>query len=797
MPSTNVTNLNETQAESRGEKLWKRMLDYRRDARLSLARALLVTESYKETEGLPSPIRRAKAFEKVVTGIPIYIEEDDLLAGAFAAKPMDFEWYPEYAVDQDMLFQNVDDVLEKDYGQDDMEKIIEYFKDRCLQSSFLSRLSEAQRKKIAETCEEGAWVYRAKTTLDIDRGYHSADYEKVIQKGFLGVLAEVEQQLRETKIKDDESYQRANFLRGLTIVLKAGMEYARRHAALARELSKKAEGKRKAELERIAEICDWVPAHPARSFREAVQSSWFLHVLMHLETRAQESPGRMDQYLYPFYKRDIQEGKISDAEVLEILECLRVKMSTLRLFTSVRYKEIVSGEAQYHNVTLGGQTPDGKDATNELSYLFLEAAFRARTPHPTLSIRYHDKAPRDFLMRGLDLVRVGLGFPAFFNDDSSIPWLLSQGVSIETARGYCLAGCVHHTISGQTSPFDALFMGIPKCLEVTLHNGVDPRTGKEVGPKTGAFDDMKTFDELFDNFKRQVQYFSEEAAEIIGEQRIARLEIVPTMLCSAFIDDCIKKGRSCSGNGARYNIVIQIPVGIIDAVDSLAAIKKRVFEERSIGKEELLNALASNFEKGERIKKLLLSAPKYGNDDDFADSIAGDLYSWWWKMVSAIDAPYGVKNLPAPYSVSAHGAAGKRTGALPSGRLAEAPLADGSVSPCPGADMNGPTAVVNSAGKIDQIPLFGTLLNMKFHPSALKGEEDLGKLLALVKTYFEYGGKHIQFNVVDTKTLREAQEHPELYRNLIVRVAGYSALFTELSQKIQDEIITRTEFQMV
>jgi formate C-acetyltransferase len=400
-------------------------------------------------------------------------------------------------------------------------------------------------------------------------------------------------------------------------------------------------------------------------------------------------------------------------------------------------------------------------------------------------------------MRGLDLVRVGLGFPAFFNDESSIPWLLSQGVPIETARGYCLAGCVHHTISGQTSPFDALFMGIPKCLEVTLHNGVDPRTGKEVGPKTGEFKDMKTFDELLDNFKRQVQYFSEEAAEIIGEQRIARSEIVPTMLCSAFLDDCIKKGRSCSGNGARYNIVIQIPVGIIDAVDSLAAIRKRVFEERSIGKEELLNTLASNFENGGRIRKLLLSAPKYGNDDDFADSIAEDLYSWWWKMVSSIDAPYGVKNLPAPYSVSAHGAAGKRTGALPSGRLAEASLADGSVSPCPGADIHGPTAVVNSAGKIDQVPLFGTLLNMKFHPSALKGEEDLGKLLALVKTYFGYGGKHIQFNVVDTKTLRAAQDHPELYRNLIVRVAGYSALFTELSPKIQEEIITRTEFQRV
>lgn len=778
---------------TRGQRLWERILGYRQTAKLSLSRAKLLTASYKETEGQPPPIRRAKAFEMIVTKIPIYIEEDDLLAGSFAARPMDLEWYPEYAVDQEMAAAELDGFLAEGDTIEEVREIIDYFRDRCLQSSFLSRIDDEERKIIEETCDPGAWVYRAKTTLNIDRGYHSVDYQKAIQKGFLGVLEEVESELQSTPVKDDESYQKRNFLKGLAIVLKAAIQYARRHAALARELASKAEDSRKMELEKIAEICEHVPANPAHSFWEAVQTSCFLHVLMHLESRAQESPGRMDQYLYPYYKRDIEEGRLTKEEAIAILECLRVKMSTLRLFNGVLYNETISGEAQYHNVTLGGQTLDGGDATNELSYLFLEAASLTKTPHPTLSIRCHDKLPEDFALKGLELVKSGLGFPAFFNDDSSIPWLLGFGATLEAARGYCLGGCVNHIVPGQVSPMEALFFSLPKCLELALHDGFDPRTGKQLGPKTGEFTDFETFDNVVDAFKKQAQYFSKQGAAIINEQRVARAEIAPTMLSSAFIDDCIKNGKSCSGNGARYIILMQVSVGMIDVADSLAAIKKCVFEDGKISKQGLLEALRINFKGKEDVRKILLSAPKYGNDDDCVDSIAAELYAWWRRMVSEIDAPYGVKYIPAPYSVSAHGAAGKRVGALPSGRLAWTPLADGSVSPCPGIDTHGPTAVMNSAGKIDQTPLFGTLLNMKFHPSALHTREDLKKLYALIKTYFGYGGKHVQFNVIDNKTLREAQKHPERYRNLIVRVAGYSALFTELNPSIQEEIIRRTE----
>lgn len=794
MSAEKVISLAGNSPEYRGKRLWERALENRKHAKLSLARALLVMDSYRETEGLPSPIRRAKALEKIVTGIPIFIDSDELLVGAFSAKPMYFEWYPEYAVDQEMLSQNFEGVLAEHHSREDITRIINYFKDSCLQSSFFSLLDETQRRKIKETGEDGAWVYRAKTTLDIDRGYHSVDYNKAIQKGFLGVLAEVENELLDTRIHDDDSYRKVNYLKGLAIVLKAGIQYANRYASLARELAGKNSGSRKSELETIANVCDRVPANPARGFQEAVQTSLFLHILIHLESRAQESPGRMDQFLFPYYQKDIREGKLTPEAALEILECFRVKMSTLRLLSSIKYNEIVSGEAQYHNVTLGGQTSDGRDATNELSYLFLKAAERTRTPHPTLSIRCHDKMPKDFAIKGLELVRGGLGFPAFFNDKSNIQWLLSIGASIEEARSHCISGCLHSTVPGQTSPFDVLFISIAKCLELALHNGFDPRTGNQLGPKTGEFSQMHSYDDLLRSFKTQVETFSKEGGAIISEQKIARSQIMPAMVSSAFIDDCIKTGKGCLADGARYNIIIQAPVGMIDAADSLAAIKKCVFEDGAIGKQELLEALALNFKDREQLRKLLIRAPKYGNDDDFADGIAVELYGWWWKMVSEIDGPYGVKQLPAPYSISVHGAAGKRVGALPSGRLEGQPLADGSVSPCQGADVNGPTAVINSAGKIDQVPLFGTLLNMKFHPSAMKTDEDLKKIYILIKTYFDYGGKHAQFNVVDSKTLKEAQKQPERYRNLMVRVAGYSAYFTELSSNVQDEIIMRTEF---
>ncbi len=421
---------------------------------------------------------------------------------------------------------------------------------------------------------------------------------------------------------------------------------------------------------------------------------------------------------------------------------------------------------------------------------------RTRTPHPTLSIRMHDKLPDDLALKGIELVSTGVGFPAFFNDSSCIPFLLDMGVPIEDARNYVLGGCVVPNIAGQVGPGQPISFHLTKCLELALHDGFDPHSGKQVGPHTGKFENFKNFDEVVNAFKKQTEHFSIEAATIMNIQRCLREQMICPVFNDALTDDCIKKGKSSLGDGARFQIHYHNGRTMINVADSLAAIKKCVFEDKSVSRKELIEALLCNFKGKENVRKLFLAAPKYGNDDDFVDTLCNDLYRWWREMVVNLDAGYGVHYMPAAYSVGGHTTAGERTGALPSGRLAGVSLAEGSLSPAQGSDINGPTAVINSCCKVDQSKILATLLNMKFHPSALKTVEDRQKLLALIKTYFDSGGKHVQFNVVDKNTLLEAKAHPEMHRNLIVRVAGYSAFFTELSPTMQDEIIARTEHSL-
>ena len=786
---------------TRGQRLLRQLLEDRNNSRIFLWRARLLTASWKETEGLPTPIRRAKALEKIVTEIPLYIEDGQLLVGDFAAKPVWGEWYPEFSpgtVLKDLeseegirsyQAQGVDTVEFKEIG--------EYWRDRCVEKAFFSYVRPEKRDVWKNMGEENCYIVRHRALLDRLGGYHCVNYEKVIKKGLLGMLAELEEELQATAITDDDSLRKVDFLKAAEIVLKAAIRYAKRYASLARELATNAEGERRSELLKIADMCEWVPANPPRSFHEAVQTAWLVHVLVLLETRAEgESPGRMDQYLYPCYKRDIEEGKLTKEEAIELLECLRIKMSSLRQFSSRFFIEGMSGDAQFHNVTLGGQTPDGKDATNELSYLFLEAAHRVKTLHPTLSIRVHDRMSEDFALKGIELAGTGVGFPAFFNDNSHIPFLLEMGITPEEARDYAIGGCVVPVIPGAVGPVQPITFHMAKCLELALFNGFDPRTGIQVGPETGMFEEFETFDQVVEAFKKQVEFFSLEAAEVITLQRLLRERLICPMFNDVLTDDCIKRGKSSLGDGARYRMNYHNGRTMIDAADSLAAVKKCVFETGSIHKGELLEALRNNFQGKEKVRKLLLSAPKYGNDDDYVDTIAADLYRWWQKMSTGLDSAYGDKYMACAYSVGGHVPAGERTGALPNGRLAGRPLSDGAVSPSQGVDTKGPTAVINSCCKIDQNKILGTLLNLKFLASTLKTKENRKKLLFLIQTYFDGGGKHIQFNTVDRATLLEAQKHPELHRSLIVRVAGYSAYFTELSRGMQDEIIARTEHSL-
>jgi len=781
--------------DTRGQRIWSRVRDNRYTAKLSLARARSVTASYKETEGLPVPIRRAKAFEKIVTEIPIYIDDEQLLVGDFAAKSMWAEWYPETAVDWVLedLKTGEAPYMAKEQEVTEQREICDYWKNRTVEYAFLSTMSEEEKQRLFETTDQGAFVYRALFVLDKFSGYHVVSYEKVIKEGLLKIIAEVEEELKAVSILNDESFRKANFLKALVIVYKAAIQYANRYAALAREMAKTAKDGRRQELEKIADMCEWVPANPARTFHEAVQTMWFCHVLIILEMFQNGlAPGRADQYLYPYYRRDVDEGKLTEEEAIELLECLRVKMSALRDYATKFWREGTSGEAQFHNVVLGGQTPDGKDATNELSYLFLEAAFRTRSPHHTLSIRCHENMSEDFLLRAAELAATGNGWPAFFNDKHNIKVLMDLGASLEEARGYAFGGCIVPVIPGKSAGMQPLVFTVPKCLELALRDGVDPLTGKHVGLKTGKFEDFKTYDELIEAFMKQLRQFSNEGAAILNRQRVFKEAMVPAIFYSGLTDGCIKSGGSGVGATPRYHFQHVSCRGMIDTADSLAAIKKYVFEDSSMSKQDLLDALDTNFEDKEDIRQVLLSAPKFGNDDDYVDSIAHDLYERWQKVVSSLDAPYGHKYLSCAYSVSGHLPAGKRVMALPSGRLAGTSLADGSVSPCQGVDFKGPTAIINSAGKVDQSSLFTTLLNIKFQPATLKTRDDLKKLVALIKTYFDYGGMHIQFNVVDRETLLDAQVHPERHRNLMVRVAGYSALFVELNRAVQDEIIHRT-----
>ncbi len=790
----------ETAQLTRGQRLWEQALEAR-GTTISLWRARLLTASWKETEGLPQQIKKAKAFEKIVTEIPIFIPDEQLLAGDLGAWLQAGEWYPEGCVTRERRELAAG---RPPYGLDEKEvaefgEILEYWDTRNSRDSFMASLDDAERQRIDEIAEEGACVYQMYAEITSDKSWHCPDYERAITKGFLGLLAEVEEELKATKVRDHQSRDKAHLLKGMVIVLKAGILYAKRYSALARELAKNAKGARKQELEKLAEICDWVPANPARTFHEAFQSMWFAHVMGLIDTVASaRAPGRVDQYLYPYYRKDVDEGRLTQEEAISLIECFRVKLNAFRRFETVYSHKANDGEAQFQNCTLGGQTPDGKDATNELSFLWLEAAFRVRSPHPTLSIRWHENLNPEFAIRAAELSRLGLGYPAWFGDKANMAYCMGprMGATLEEARNYQLSGCVLSTIPGKTIPTWPIIINMGKTFELALYDGFDPTTGKQWGPRTGRFEDMSSWDELYPAFKEQVRFFITESSDILNRTRMYRSQLLPQVYMSLFFDDCVKRGEDTYASGVRYqgSGMYLLPVGLMDAVDSLAAIKKVVFDDGKISKEDLLEALGANFEGYEDIRQMLLSAPKYGNDDDYVDSIAAEMYKLLVDVCDNTDACYGEKYVCAPHTIAIQARHGKRVGALPSGRLASLSLADGAVSPSQGMDYEGPTATMNSAGKIDQDPLFGVLFNMKFHPSALATREDLQKLLGMIKTYFDaYGGKHIQFNVVSKATLLDAQAHPEKYRNLVVRVAGYSALWVELDRTLQDEIIARSE----
>lgn len=780
---------------------------------ICIEKARLVMDIYKQAEGDPAILRRAKATAHYLDYKTIFIEEDELIVGNVASKPMGLEagslgptWPKEDLAelknqgltisDKDEAELRVMDEYWRGKGRTVEERQGQFYDDERLWPFIQSGILCPPWKKKTEGRGYGAagvgWG------LGIGQSLIVVDYAKVLNKGLNSIIEEAKTELKKIRYFSTDDIKKADFFKSVIIINEALVRLAGRFADMAAEMAlKEIDPIRKKELERIVETCRWVPGHPARTFYEAIQSFWFIWMMI---TQGTAPGGRFDQFMYPFYKKDRAEGRITDDEVLELLELLRIKVMQYNFVGGgSMQRRKWSGLARWHNWVIGGVTPDGKDATNELSYLILEAAKDCQTPHYTITVRIHEETPESLLIKALEVVKTGTGMPAFVGDKSYIQYLVSHGVPLEDARDYALAGCLDVNLTGK-SRINAIGMFIvPLVFEITMNNGIEPRTGKQLGPKTGEFDSFETFEDLMKAFREQLAYFMGLAAEEHNIYLRAQTELFPDAFHSILMHDAIKVGRDVLDrtmpfeNGSMLN-----PVGMINVADSMAAVKKLVFDTKKVTKKELKAALNANWQGNnyQDIRKLCLAAPKYGNGDSYVDSIARELYRYWCDIAVTFPTVWGGTMKPAGISITAHAPGGTLTGATPDGRYSGETLADGTMSPAQGKDTQGPTAVIRSAAAIDQVRFQSTLLNMKFHPSALQSEEDLKKLSSLIKTYFSLDGKHVQFNIINKETLFDAQIQPEKYRDLIVRVAGYSAFFVNLGKEVQDEIIARTEHQL-
>lgn len=775
---------------------------------LCIERARLITESWKQTGDEPTILRLAKAFSHLVDNMTIFIEDDELIVGNGASKPMGFELETFMGPLSESELNNLEKEGFVEASDKDWQEILEladYWKNKNLQYEIGQLLDDKRLWPFAQTGillppfsnkEEGigGWT-QAGIGMGVNRWIGTVDFEQVLNRGLSYIIREAEEELDKIRFTGSaQKIEKARFLKAVIISLEAVIRLANRFADLATEMaSKEVDPVRKAELQRIAETCRRVPAQPARSFYEALQSLWSIFLVVQ---EATASVGRFDQYMYPFYKADLEEGRITEEEALELLQCLRIKdMHLISAPLRGVKRQQYTGFAKWHNFTIGGVTPDGKDASNELTYLLLEAAKRVRTPHHTLTLRVHQATPESLMLKALELVKTGVGMPAFIGDKSYIEWLLSRNVPLELARDYVVAGCVETSIPGRSRQPKCTFFVPPKVLEIFLHGGIDQRTGLEIGPFKVDAESFKTFGDFLDAFKEYLAHFVRLSAELINIDIAASIKYA-SPIDSALMVDAIKEGKSLMERRMPYENGAAISLcGMVNVADSLAVIKKLVFEEKRATMKELKAALDANWEGYEELRRMCLAVPKYGNDDDYVDKIAADMYTFYAGMVPTVETVYGGKFIPAAISITSQWAGGAITGATPDGRYATEVLADGGASAMRGRDTGGPTATIKSASKIDQVRFQSVLMNMKFHPSALRSREDMRKLSSLIKTYFSLGGKHIQFNVVSRDTLLDAQKHPENHRDLVVRVAGFSAYFIQLSKQVQGEIIARTELQ--
>jgi formate C-acetyltransferase len=782
----------------RAEKLKQRLLAS--EPTLTAERAIIASEAYEKYQDDPVIVRRAKVFREVVQKIKVDILPDEIIVGHQAGGIRKVALFPEYSSDW----------LEKELDRFELRTGDRYLisdEDKAVLKELLPKwhgktLKDRAIKMIPKECIDAleAKVFVNPGDLQSGIGHIIVDYAKCLSKGIKGIVEEIRQQKQKLDLSEPNDFNKLTFLQAAEIACEAAIIFAHRYAEKAEELAiKEANPERATELQKIAEICRNVPENGARSFREAIQSFWFIHLLIHIESNGFSiSPGRFDQYMYPYLKADIEQGAISLEEAQELLDCLWVKFNeVLKVrdeFTSLQ----AGGYPMYQNLVVGGQDSNGIDATNELSYMCMQAEANMKLPQPSFSIRYHANTPEEFLLKACEVVRLGTGKPAMYNDIAEIPSLLNRGVNIYDARDYGIVGCVEQSVPGKTyGGHGASKLNLAKVLEITLHNGVDPVTNKQLGLQTGEASSFHSFEELMNAYKTQVKYFVK--LMVIMEHALTKVhaDLAPVPFVSSLVDDCIEKGKDLMEGGAHYNFIGPEGIGVATTADSLAAIKKLVFEEGKLSLNQIVEMLKVNFDGYENIRQMLINrAPKYGNDDDYVDLLAREVAGTYCREVEKYKTLRGGVFSPGMYPATAHVPMGMAVGATPDGRFAGTPLNDG-VSPCQGRDILGPTASMKSVAKIDHVLVSnGTLLNMKFNPTSLQGNRSIDKFMSLIKSYFNLGGMHVQFNVISADTLRKAQSEPEKYRDLVVRVAGYSAFFTGLDKSIQDEIISRTEHSL-
>ena len=780
----------------RGQRLRKRVISV--NPYICIERARIVTGAHKETAGEHILVQRALIFDRIMSGISVYILNDELIAGHQAGKQRSAPLFPEFAVE--WVNQEIDTfetrgqdrfIVPEEVKQEFREEIYPYWKGRTLSDRLYSYLTEEIRlQRFVAT------VFSVGLHEDGGLGHVALDYEKVLKLGLVGIEADISEKLDRLKIWKTEDYKKKLFYESCIMMCDSVIAFSHRYAARAREMAgAESDQVRKQELLQIAENCEWVPMNPARTFYEALQSFWFLQLVPQINDNGVSiSPGRFDQYMYPYYVSDILNKRMTRGKAQELLEALWVKFTEPIKVYRAADAAFHAGYPMGQNLCISGVRPDGLDATNDLSYRCLEAHSHMLLMQPNFSARVHHTTPHEFLMRVCEAIKLGNGMPQITNDEVFVTALTNIGVPLKEARNYVPVGCVENAPVNTWGRCNGGYTNLTKVVEFALSNGVCRITGKQAGPRTGDPKSFKTFDDVLTAYKKQMEYTIKTLATWDNLIDMTHAQLMPTPFTSIMVGDCIEKGKDVTEGGARFNWTGPLGVGIANVGDSLLAVKKMVFDDKVISMDELLDLLDSDFKGREDMRQLLINkVPKYGNDIPEADLMVKLATDIFFDALKGYETYRGGPFVGSLLPVASYVAFGMSTGATPDGRYAGERLADG-ISPTAGMDLKGPTAVFRSVCTIDhrRCPN-GVIFNQKINPGMLTTREGMKKFVELIRTYINLGGGHIQFNIVSADVLKDAQKHPEQHRGLVVRVAGYSAFFNEIHKDVQDSIIARTE----